>query len=326
MLLAMAVWSVICAVVFLYAKAIGAQDYRSFFRHLLGPAWPIFEVLLVALMALMLAVFSAAAGAIGAAMPGWPDWVGQTLLIGLTMIVVAFGSESVERLFKTVSLILYGTYALFIILAISRFGGLIAQSLAQPADDYSWVGGGLAYSGYNVVGVVLILTVVRHFPTNRDAAIAGALCGPLALIPAILFFLAMSAFPEAAAATLPSDFLLGKIGLPWFHLLFQVMIFLALLESSVGCIHAINERLSPIVARSGRAFSAGPRSAAALACLLAAGVGAQKFGLIALIASGYRYLPYAMLAVFVLPVLTIGVWRLWSWRNASPAVSSIQEG
>jgi D-alanyl-D-alanine carboxypeptidase len=44
MLVAMLVWSMIAALTFLYARAIDAQDYRSFFRHLLGPFWPLFEL------------------------------------------------------------------------------------------------------------------------------------------------------------------------------------------------------------------------------------------------------------------------------------------
>ena len=52
------------------------------------------------------------------------------------------------------------------------------------------------------------------------------------MLPALLFFIPMVAFyPEVQSAVLPSDFLLQRIGLPVFHLLFQAMIFSALLES-----------------------------------------------------------------------------------------------
>ena len=37
---------------------------------------------------------------------------------------------------------------------------------------------------------------------------------------------------------------------------------------------------------------------------------ADRFGLVALIANGYRALAYILIAVYVLPVLTIGLWRL----------------
>jgi uncharacterized membrane protein YkvI len=38
---------------------------------------------------------------------------------------------------------------------------------------------------------------------------------------------------------------------------------------------------------------------------------AARFGLVALIANGYRLLAAMFLLVYVLPVLTIGVYKLW---------------
>jgi len=43
---------------------------------------------------------------------------------------------------------------------------------------------------------------------------------------------------------------------------------------------------------------------------------ADRFGLVALIANGYRALAWVLLAVYVLPLLTFGAWRLW--RNPAP--------
>ena len=36
----------------------------------------------------------------------------------------------------------------------------------------------------------------------------------------------------------------------------------------------------------------------------------MKFGLVALIATGYRALAYILLATFILPLMTVGVWQL----------------
>src|SRR3546814_14100002 len=44
MVLAMAVWSLVCAVAFLFARATAAYDYRSFFKALLGRFWLLFEI------------------------------------------------------------------------------------------------------------------------------------------------------------------------------------------------------------------------------------------------------------------------------------------
>ena len=44
---------------------------------------------------------------------------------------------------------------------------------------------------------------------------------------------------------------------------------------------------------------------------------ADRFGLVSLIANGYRALAYILLVIFVLPLMTFGVWRLWS-RPSTP--------
>ena len=38
---------------------------------------------------------------------------------------------------------------------------------------------------------------------------------------------------------------------------------------------------------------------------------ADRVGLVALIANGYRALAYVLIAVYVVPLLTLGLWKLW---------------
>jgi uncharacterized membrane protein YkvI len=177
--------------------------------------------------------------------------------------------------------------------------------------------GGTVYAGYNLIGAAVILPVVRHLTSSRDAVIAGLLAGPLAMIPAALFFTCMVAFlPDIAGATLPSDFMLQRLDLPLFQLLFQLMIFSALLESGASSVHAINERIAKAVrVRRGVDLSSRARLLIALALLVGCMFVAERFGLVALIANGYRALAYILLAVFVLPLLTFGVWRLRNHRS-----------
>jgi uncharacterized membrane protein YkvI len=226
--------------------------------------------------------------------------------------VSAYGNVSVERLFKWVSFFLYGVYALFVVLAITQFGDRILATLTTPAPMKGWVVGGLTYAGYNVVGAVIVLPVLRHLGSRRDALIAGALAGPLAMIPALLFFTCMLAFyPEIGGEALPSDFLLRRLNFPAFHYLFQLMIFMALLESGTGFVHAINQRVALVYAlRRGRELPPSWRVTITGALLIGSIFLAARFGLVALIATGYRALAYVLLAVFVLPVMTVGLKRL----------------
>ena len=67
MAVATAIWCVVCSTTFVFARRLRERDYRSFFRALLGRAWPVFEIAYVIFVVLILAVFGAAAGAIGSA-------------------------------------------------------------------------------------------------------------------------------------------------------------------------------------------------------------------------------------------------------------------
>ncbi|HEY1752546.1 MAG TPA: hypothetical protein VGG29_14905 [Caulobacteraceae bacterium] len=323
MVLAMAIWSLVCVATFLFAQLTGSRDYRSFFRGLLGPAWPVFEVAYALFVVLILSVFAAAAGAIAEAVFGLPKLVGAIALIGAIMGVATFGNTAVERLFKYVSFFLYGAYAVFVVLALLRFGQRIPAQLALATPTTGWAAGGLAYASYNIIGAVVILPVVRHMRGRRDAVIAGLLAGPLAMLPALLFFLCMIAYyPQIGGRTLPSDYLLSQLGLPVFRVVFQLMIFAALLESGTGAVHAINERIAHAWrSRRGRELSRLGRLAAAAVVLTVSVFIADRFGLVALIAKGYRFLAWLFLALYVLPLLTFGVWRLSRGWRAFPLPS-----
>src|SRR5439155_7740207 len=99
-LFATLLFSIFCALTFVVARRFGTYDYRSFFKRLLGPAWPLFELSYLLFVVLILAVYGAAAGAIGTAVFGVPEWVGTVALMAGVAGVVAFGNKAVERLFR----------------------------------------------------------------------------------------------------------------------------------------------------------------------------------------------------------------------------------
>lgn len=317
MLLGMLIWSAVCAVTFMLAQATSSFEYRAFFRQMLGSFWPLFEMAYVIFMVLILAVFAAAAGAIVQAMTGWPVLVGTLLLMMGIGLFCSVGNTLVERLFQWASFFLYAVYALFLLFTLTSFGDRIADALAMPVSTDGWVMGGLTYASYNVVAAVVILPIARHFTCRRDALVAGVMAGPLAMLPAILFFVCMIAwYPQIGAQTLPSDFILKQLDRPWFHLVFQAMIFLALLESGVGAVHAINERVAAAWQQRKNVLMPNSHRVAISAVLLIGSIFvADRFGLVALIAKGYRALAWMFLVVYVLPLMTIGAWRLWKTRR-----------
>ena len=320
MLLAMALWSICCIVTFLFARSTRSRDYGAFFRHLLGPGWVLFDIAYACAVIVGLSVFGAAAGAIVAALFGWPELLGTLGLIAAIAAVAAFGSDSVERLFKYATYFLYGVYATFFVLTFAKSFGRIDASFSTPYPMTHWAIGGATYAAYNAVGAVVILPVLRHLTSNKDAVISGLIAGPLAMLPAVLFFVCLTAYyPGIDASVLPSDYILTRLNIPVFHFIFQLMILAALLESGTGLVHAVNERVAGILRARGRALSTATRLWISGGMLVISIFIATRFGLVTLIARGYRALAYVFLAVYVAPLLTYGLWSFLRNRRATAA-------
>ena len=85
--------------------------------------------------------------------------------------------------------------------------------------------------------------------------------------------------------------------------------------------HAFNERVAEAYAarKGGAVLSKAGRLWITGALLLGSIFLAARFGLVTLIAKGYTLLAYTFLAIFVLPVMTYGVWLLYARFRGTPA-------
>jgi len=318
MLAAIAGISLISAIGFEFARLTRSYDYRSFFRALLGRGWFLFEIGYFLLALLVLAVLGAASGELVATHLGIGAPVGMVGLMLLIGLLVFWGTGVIERVLAGWSFVLYATYGVLIILYLARFGDALAPNFSADALDGDFMVGSLRYVGYNIVALPVILFCARHMESRRDAFTAGALCGPLAMIPAVIFFLGMAAsYPEIVAAPVPSDFMIQALELRWIEIVFYLVVFGTFVETGTALIHAINERLSKAWSERGRTLPRWLRPVVAATALIIAIVLARRFGLIDLVARGYGTLTWFFIAIFVVPLLTLGVWRILKARQDS---------
>ncbi len=318
MALATVIWTIVSALTFAFAHQTRSYDYRAFTSRLLGRGAIIFEICFLLFSVLMLAVFGAAAGEVGASLFGLPTFVGTLALAALIALIAGLGEPAVEIMFKYVSVFLYLVYAAFLVLALSRVGGQMDAAFAGAALEPGWPVSGLTYGIYNIVAAIMILPVLRHLASRRQAFVAGLIAGPMAMLPALAFLIAMLGFyPAILGETLPSDYILQRLGSPVFRFVFQLMVFGALLESGVGVIHALNERAVAWRQKNDPDHAVSPWFRPGLTLVVLAGCmfAANSIGLVDLIASGYRIMAGGFLFTFILPLLTIGAYRLWSSRG-----------
>lgn len=306
-------WSVVFALSLELARSTGSYDYRSFFRQLLGRGWIIYEIAYLVLLLLVLAVLGAASGEIANDVFGVPAWVGTSTFILFVLVLAWFGTSAIEMFFSVWGGVLIVAYVVFVIICLNVLGDRIDDTFAaaQGVGD-GWFVGGLTYAGYNISITPALLFCARHQIARRETLIAGALAGPVAILPGIVFFIALlSQYPEIRQAPVPLQVLLRALDSPVLTIGMQIAIFGTLVQTGIGVLQGVSERVlaaSPRDARSARWV----RLAVTLVISVVAIGLATRMGLINLIAKGYSFISWVMIIVYVVPLLTVGIWRITS--------------
>ena len=309
LLVTVPLWSLVCALTFELARRARAYDYRTFARTLLGRGHWLYEVLYLASMVVIVSVVAAAGGEIVVRSLGIPYFVGVLVIMAAVGWLVLRGTSAVENFLSFWSLALYAVYLLVLIAAFRAFGPEISAALGSGEATSDWALGGAEYMAYNVGTLPAVLFCVHHLRTRRDAVVAGILAGPIGILPAVLFFVAIAGLgPGMVDETVPSLTLLARIGSPVLLFAFQVVLFGTLVETATSLIHAFNERIARALEEGGRKLDARIRPLTSTIVLLAAVLLAQA-GLEGLIGIGYRILTYGFWVVFILPLFWWGVRR-----------------
>lgn len=313
-LLAMAVstliWSIVCIVTYELARLAGTYDYRTFFRGLLGPGWFVFEVAYLVLMLVILAVIAAASGSLLEETFGLPYWSGVAGIMLAVGLLVFGGSGIIERVMTGWSVVLYAAYVVLFAWSFHRFGGEILATLGGGEWSRGWGVAGVRYAAYNIALIPALLFPVRHLVSRTETVLAGALAGPIAMVPGLLFYLAMVGhYPAVLERPVPANYLLELLGSRSFQIVFQIVLLGTLVETGTGLIHGMNERIAHVLQERGREMPGLARPTLATGLLLA-GTLLAGVGLVDLIARGYGTLTWVFLLVYVLPVLTVGSWRI----------------
>ncbi len=310
MLVSMTFWSLVCAVAFEFARTFQAYDYRPYCRHLLGRGRVISEITDSSMLIVLLAVIASASGSILQETFGLPYAVGVVGIMAAIGFLVFKGTGLIEKVFAGWSFVLYGTYTVMLAWSLARFGPDIVEGLASVPVGSGWAIGGVRYAAYNVALVPALLFCVRHVTTRKLALVAGGLAGPIAIIPGFFMLLVMAGhYPQIVDETVPVNLILEQLGSRAFQITFQVVLFGTLIETGTGMIHGVNERLAMTFQERGRELSPMARPAVAVTLLVVGALLAQ-FGLIGLVARGYGTLTWVFLVVVLVPLLTLGVWKL----------------
>ncbi|PPU97735.1 hypothetical protein XhyaCFBP1156_10325 [Xanthomonas hyacinthi] len=319
-------FSIGTATAFEVARRYQAFDYRSFCQAYMGRFAVLFELGYVASLVLVLSIVSAAAAKLVAEVLGTPELPNAVAFMAVVAMLVFFGNRIVERVISWWSLLFYATYgALFVTVIMHHSAALSAELAASPADLGVALREGTSYTGYNIAVLPVLIFVARNFRSRREALWSGALAGPLILLPGFAFLLVLAAFrAQVLDAPLPVTVVLHQLHTPLLGAFVKLVILGAMIKTGAGLLHGLNERIARGYRDRGSAMPDGLRPAVAfVAMALSVGV-AARIGLVDLIAHGYRYSSAYFLLVFLLPLLTRGLWLALRRQTPPPDVATRQ--
>ena len=309
------VWSLLCAVTFEFTRLFRTFDYNSMMGKLLGKAGILYEICYVILMLIVLGVINATAGSMLNSLTGLSPWIGVIILaVGITLLVIK-GTEAIEKVLSFWSVVLYVVYALFLIVVFVKFGSNISGEFAKAEINGNWFMSGLQYAFYNLGIVPALLYTVRDAENRKEAVVSGALAGIIGVIPALLLLLAMGCnMAEVVAAETPVSVIFEMLDMTWLYVLFEIVLFGTLIETGTGFIKAVTDRIETTVAKSKGSCPAAMRPVLT-AIFVLIGIGVSTFGLVGLIAKGYGTACWGFFAVYVVPMLTIGIYKIVNFKK-----------
>jgi uncharacterized membrane protein YkvI len=284
------------------ARGAAAYDYRSFVRSIAGRAWVAYEALYLLLLLLVLAVVGAAASEMLSANFGVPKVAGAGLILALIAIITLFGRTLIERSLTVWAILLSAIFVAYFMLAVT--GEHAGKQAVTTADaGLAWLPAALQYALYNVAIAPGLLFSIRAIETRREAygaAVAAAIAG---IAPAVMFHVTFLPYlPEIVSEPLPTYRTLARIGASWFLAIYTIGLVGTLVQTGVGIIHGVIERIESWRAETGRG-GLGARSRAGVAIgAVGLSILLSSAGIIPLIANGYGLLAWGFLLVYVVPL------------------------
>lgn len=321
-------FAVVAILSFELIRLYKTYDFKSFLKELIGPFYHVFDVVYLLFMVIIIAVMSSATGAVVEQMTGLNYWYG----VGFITIVVGilnFYGEKIIAYFETIgTILLYIGYICFSILVISHGGDNISQVFAT--GDHSFVPDattgaalwtGILYTAYNLVVFPASFFTIKAQKNRKDTVISGIIAGLLMIIPWFMTYYAVMAFypsKEVLASPVPWVAMMQADNAPgWLLLLFSIVMGWTLIETATGIIHALLERIDTGLIGSGKLPMKRNQRRALTIAILVVSVAMAKIGIIDLIAKGYNALAYAFIVMYLVPILTIGIYKIIK-RNGKP--------
>lgn len=320
-------FAVIAALTYELIRLTKAYDFKTFMKTIGGPLWIVFDIVYLLFMVVIIAVMASATGNIVEQTLGLNYWVGVVAITVVVAILNFYGSRLIERFETLGTVALYAGYIIFSVLVIGTFGKNISTVFAN--HDTSFIEGsvsagkalwsGVLYCAYNLVVMPATFFTIERQTRRVESVVSGIIGGVLATIPWFLTYFAVMCFypnPDVLGASVPWLAMMQGTAGSVVIAIFGIVMGWTLIETSTGIIHAALERVNNGLKEAHKPPMTGKQQAILTIIVLVGSMVLSKVGIIDLIATVYNALSYAFLAIYVLPLITVGVYKICKLRKA----------
>lgn len=305
-------WGLTMALSFEFARLGQTYDYRGFLKALIGPLWIIFEILFLIALLIVLAVNGSAAGGVLNDQFGIPSLAGVGLLFAAVVALNYFGRTLLEESMSICMIALLIVLIIYSALTFFQFHDSIAQTFSEAPSSGNWFANGLQYMLYTAAVIPVLLYSARDIRTRGESIASGFTAGFVGVFPAVVFHLTfLAAYPASLEQPLPTYWMIGQLARPWLMIVFIIVLFAMIIQTCAGLLQGVNERIDAwLEERRGRKGDPTTHAVVAGGALLIS-LFLASFGITALVAKGYGTLAWGYLIVYFIPLLTIGVYKIW---------------
>jgi uncharacterized membrane protein YkvI len=324
------VWGTVCSVLAMcllgyclycsmeFSRIYKTYNYGDWIQGVFGMKW----VAILFDISFIITMMTALGGSLNAIATllknqfGLNYWFGVALVVICAALLCAFGAKIVS-LASTYMMYLVIAVLAIIIITCATSGQLhLGQAIANQASTAGitvslpkalW--SGIIYAAFQATVIANISSVANQLPnrsTSKKAAIIGICGNSLMLVALSLFLLSATTLTDynvldTATNPLPFYGILSYLGYGWAKLVYVCTVFVAVLSTAVGFCFGGLARFSKFYRKADEKTPG--KDAALVAVLLLACALCSKFGIVALVSTGYTILGYVNLPILILPAI-----------------------
>ncbi len=324
-----AVW---CLVLFAYfglvglalARRWGTFEYKGFLRNLYRGFLPraaagiseyVFEIAYLFLCILVIGIIIATGGSLFQSEFGIPYLAATAVMALIILLVVVYGANVIRAFNFTITWVLLAAAVVIFVAAFIPIAGKSAEVIASGVGSSApggWLWSGTLYTAYNLLGVIMLISVGEVIIDRKSAFRAGIIGGlGIGLLVLFEYIICMAYYPGIVEETLPLHFVVGQAGVGAARYAYDIILIGAVLTTGVGVTFPPVRRFQTLMqAKYGEKnqslFRIGP-----VVVLLLIGYALSALGLIPLVAKGFTTAGWVFTIVFLLPLLIFGSIMVW---------------